>query len=511
MMRRSLQLLLVIASFAFAACSFAADISTPPLVAPIAPADAYREHIVIGNGGQITNLDPTQINNQVHNRIYWMTHNRLLRLADGKMEPELATEWKWNDDSYTSLNIKLRPGVKFHNGDTLTAEDVAFSLARQTYTLVKTFLDRVEVVGELELNVILKESDVDFVDALSANSGVVVSKRAVEADSERGGAIGTGPWRMDLSSYTPGSELDLVRFDDFWGELPKTERVTFRYISDASTRLIALQNDEIQFTFEIHSTELPIAEADSTLTVNKIRASNILYMAINSRDGAGAADPDLRRAIAHSIDRETLIAAVGDEGAVPAYSMWSWTAPSFVSDFPDKIVYDPEKAKEHAAKAKSRTLRLMANTSSFNYKTLSQVIQEECRKNGITIEIDEVDSAGATANSRYNTAKHEAMLYSIGLFPWDSQVWALFTKGSNSNKAILDSARLNELMAASRKTTDTAERKRINADIQTTVHDECFYIPLYNGTMNAVCRKGVGGYTLNANGVHELAYICMPK
>lgn len=119
------------------------------------------------------------------------------------------------------------------------------------------------------------------------------------------------------------------------------------------------------------------------------------YFAFNNTSGpaAGVDNLKLRQAIAYAINREELYLATGDTGASPATSFWGWHMKYYFDQFDLDLSYNPDKAKELVAELGSNTtLHLMVNTTSSDYRIMSQVIQEQCRQVGITIIIDEVDS-----------------------------------------------------------------------------------------------------------------------
>lgn len=492
--------------FAFTQTSFASieDLE------PIPQASEYVEHLTIGGSGQITTLDPGLLYNTQHNRMYYMVYDLLIKNRHGKLIPSLAESWKWNDDKYTSLNVTLRSGAKFHNGEPVTAADVAFSLERNVYSMIADFYDHSEIIDDTHMNIILKEPDADFLYALTYACAGIVCKKAVEADKDRGAAIGSGPWINDVSKFVAADRVELIRNDDYWGEKPKTKRITLRYISDPSTRLIALQNNEIQIMTDVNMTERPIVESDPNVGFEVFPSTSINYFAFNNRDGVCADDLDLRRAVACAIDREEILAALDDPEGKPTNTMYGWTMSSFKNDFDLDLTYAPEKAKEYLANAKNKKFRFMATTTNMSYKTMAEVIMEQLRRVGIETELEEVDSTGLSANSRYATASHETMVYGAGLYDWECHSWTLFTKGSNSNKAVMDDPEVNELMRAARATDDAAKRLEINHKIQTIVHDKCYYVPLFYRTNNVAFRKGLGGAYISPNSVHDFSYICIP-
>ena len=153
----------------------------------------------------------------------------------------------------------------------------------------------------------------------------------------------------------------------------------------------------------------------------------------------------------------------------------------------------------------------MVNTGSSDYNIMAQVIQEQCRQVGIEIIIDEVDSAGASANSKYKSATHEAMLYSINMNDWDSDMARLLSVNSNTNKAVLNNERVIELLSLGCSTTDEAKRAEYYAELQTIVHDNCFYIPLYYTTDTVAYANGVSGMNISYSRNHDYSYICIPE
>lgn len=497
------------AAVMLAAASSAALASIEDL-APIPQASAYREHITIGSSGQITTLDPGTLYNTQHNRMYYMVYDILIKNRNGKLVPSLAKSWKWNDDTYKSLNVTIQSGVKFHNGDPLTTEDVAFSLERNIYTMISAFYDHSEIIDDTHMNIILKEPDADFVYALTYACAGIVSKKAVQADPDRGTAIGSGPWVNDVSRFVPGDTVELVRNEEYWGEKPKTKSITLRYIADPSTRLIALQNDEIQLMTDANLIERPIIDGDENIGFELYPSTTINYFAFNCRDGAVADDIELRYAAARAIDREEILAALDDTVGRPTNTMYGFTMGSFKNDFALDLTYDPEKAKEHLAKAKGKKFRFMANTTNKEYKTMAEVLMEQFRRVGIEVELEEVDGTGLSANSRFNTASHETLVYGAALYDWECHSWTLFTEGSNSNKAVMNDPEVNELMRAARGTDDEAKRLEINHKIQDVVHDKCFYAPLFYRSMNIAFRKGAGGIYVAPNGNHDFTYVCVP-
>ncbi len=486
--------------------------------AEAAPAETnYREHLTIAYNSQITDLDPQGGGNAnaVHAKLFNMTHNTLFNFNANTLElsPELATDWEWLDEECTQLHITLRDDVYFQNGEHMTAEDVAFTLDRASDvdSSISDYYDHTEIESDTEITVVLSTANVDFVYILSRPFDSIVCKAAVEADPDFGAAIGSGPWINDLDRYVAGDTIELVRFDDYWDELPLTKEITISYISNSSSCLIALESDEIQLMNGVEDTEMDIARSDPDIVVDEFPTTRLYYLAFNTSNGP-AVDENLRKAISYGINKEELLMAVGDTGGVVANTFYGNAMQFYTEDLDDIVTYDPEKAKEYVALCGDNTsIKIMSNTTSSMYKTMAEVIQEQMRQIGITVEIEEVDSAGISANTRYDTATHEAMLYSIGTNTWDSDMNRLLAVGTNSNKAIVDDERISELLILSASCTDTDQRADYCHEIQQICNDKCYYVPLWYGSTTTAYRKGLAGFENDPAEYYDYSHIYMPE
>ncbi len=485
-------------------------LSTVILSAGAAMAEPkYAEHITFGDNAQIVLLDPGGANNdnEVHARLFLMSHDQLTRYNPQtyKLEPMLAESWEFND-TFDKIHVVLRQGITFQNGEPLVPEDIEFSLARKTQGIVNQYYDHCEIINDHELNICLSKPNTDFMDLVASANASIVSKKTVEANPESGFTVGTGPWKIDVDSYVPSDHLDLYRNENYWGDVPKTKKFTFRYIGNASSRLIAAQNDEVQITYDISNNEREDAQADPNIEVIPYLGTSTQYLAFNTSDGP-AADVNLRLAIAYAINRDEIIKVVGDPDGKPTYTMFNWAASGCKTDFANDIDYNPEKAKEYVAKCNGNTkLQLMVNTTGEQYRSMAEVIQEQCRKVGIDIDIWEVDGAGLSANSRYRSAKHQALVYAISYGMFNSDIARTLAVGSNANKAIVNDDRITQLLDDGVRTTDPETIKSVFGEIQDIVHDKAYYIPLFYRSKTLVVKKGLKGVAIDPLSRHNFSY-----
>src|SRR5947208_2849029 len=175
-------------------------------------------------------------------------HDAVLKPMPGKsMAPSLAESWSLSPDGLV-YEFVLRRGVKFHNGDPVTSEDVKFSFERYRGLFAKTLKERVAAVETPDpgrVRFVLKQPWPDFMTfygTRTTGAGWIVPKKYVEKVGDEGykkQPIGAGPYRF--VSFTPGVELTLEAFDQYWRKVPHVKRLVFRTISDAATRVAALK------------------------------------------------------------------------------------------------------------------------------------------------------------------------------------------------------------------------------------------------------------------------------
>src|SRR5438445_12020914 len=184
------------------------------------------------------------------------THDALVKPMPGRnMAPSLAESWSASADGLT-YEFVLRKGVKFHNGEPVTADDVKFSFERYRGIFAKTFKERVAAVEILDLDRVrfrLKQPWPDFMTfygSRTTGAGWIVPKKYVEKVGDEGfkkPPIGAGPYRF--VSFTPGVELVMEAVEGYWRKTPIVKRLVLRVIPDPTTRYAALKSGEIDATY----------------------------------------------------------------------------------------------------------------------------------------------------------------------------------------------------------------------------------------------------------------------
>jgi peptide/nickel transport system substrate-binding protein len=179
-------------------------------------------------------------------------------MPEGNPAPSLAESWSAGEDGL-SYEFVLRKGVKFHNGEPVTADDVKFSFERYrgaAHALLKERVASVEAPEPQRVVFKLKNPWPDFITfyTVASGAGWVVPKKYVEKVGDDGfkkAPIGAGPYKF--VSFTPGIELVLEAFEGYWRKTPSVKRIVMKVIPDESTRLAALKNGEVDIAYSIRA------------------------------------------------------------------------------------------------------------------------------------------------------------------------------------------------------------------------------------------------------------------
>ena len=487
------------------------------------PNVKYVEHMIMAIDTMPTTFDPGSNTAPVLNCLVWnelIGYNKLTK----ELEPELATEWNWIGDDCKVLHLELRQGVKFQNGNDFTAADVEYTLSTCANTNIASYYDHCDIKNDYSVDVYLSNANADFISILTNTLYAgVKDKESCEADPDNGSAIGTGPWALDLANTIPGDTIELVRNDNYFGELPAAKQLTLRYIKSAASRLIALQNGEAHAMMSCGETDVPTIKADPNLMYCSgagVGPAKMYYIGFNMKNGAAKDNIYLRQAVACVMNNADIILAAGDANGVESDgAFWGYDTPYRVdtAKFQEDLSYNVERAKELVELAKQEaggtlpTLRLTGNTSKAINMNMCLVVQDACRQVGIDVVIEESDSAGVLAKTNPENPDFDMIQYNVPLESWASAANRMFTTGSSNNRAILSDPWVEDLLVEAAATKDDAKRADLYGQLQVYIHDNAIYIPSYYGSRDGAQVAGVEGIIWTNDGYPEFAYARMAE
>lgn len=355
------------------------------------------ETLVVGLEGNPSTLDPRYASDAYGVRIAPLIFNGLLKMdLSGSLVNDLAEKWE-QPDALTH-RLTLRKGVTFHDGSELDAGDVVatyhFAMDPQNGCPISGSLKTLESVEAPDPQTVLFKLKSPYVSfPFQLRLGILPSELAGEkALGER--LIGTGPFR--LITFKAGEEILLKGYKEHFGGAPKCESVRFRILTNATTRLLEVRSgglDLLQNAVPPYS--LKFLDREEGLKTLRAPGASYQYLGFNLEDPI-LSDIRVRRAIAHAIDRETLIAYVMQGQARPADSFfppehWAHTdkAPGYV--------YDPDLSKRLLDEAglsdpdgEGPLMRVTLSYKTSTDKTANEaarVIADQLSKVGIGVEV----------------------------------------------------------------------------------------------------------------------------
>lgn len=359
---------------------------------------AARTDLVIGIVLEPPHLDPTGGAAAAIKEVgYANIFEGLTRIgSSGEVLPALAESWEISDDGKV-YTFKLHSGVKFHDGTDFDAEDVKFTLDRaraedSTNPQKQLFaaIDTVEVVDPTTVKVTLKHPQGAFLYNMGWGEAVIVAPESAEGNKEN--PVGTGPFRFD--NWAKGSSITIVRNADYWGEPVALEKAEFRIIPDAAAAIPALLSGDVQAFSNMPAGEaLPQIESDPRFKVVIGSTEGETVLSTNNKK-APFDNLKVRQAIAHALNRDDIIAAVGSGLGTPIGSHFAPHHPAYV-DLTGTYPHDPEKAKALLAEAGfadgiKATIKLPPPSYA---RDGGQVIASQLRAVGIELEIIPVEWA----------------------------------------------------------------------------------------------------------------------
>jgi len=358
---------------------------------------AQQDTITIGMQLEPPNLDPTggaaaAIDEVVYSNVF----EGLTRFGpDGSILPGLAASWDVSEDG-TVYTFALRDGVTFHDGTTMDAEDVVFSLDRaraedSTNAQKALFagITAVEAVDPLTVRVTLTEPNGNFPFNMAWGDAVIVAPESIDAAATA--PVGTGPFTF--TEWRKGDQVTLTRNPDYWGAAPALASATFKFISDPGAAFAALMAGDVD-AFPTFPTPETLAqfEADPRFSVIVGSTEGETILAMNNKSGA-LSDPRVRAAITHAIDRQEIIDGAMFGYGTPIGTHFPPHNPDYV-DLTDLSAFDPEKARALLAEAGAADLTLRLALPPVAYaRRGGEIIAAQLRAVGIQTEITNVEWA----------------------------------------------------------------------------------------------------------------------
>lgn len=521
----TLVVLLLVSAILFGCNQTPAPTPTPDPV----PA---KTTLTIGSAYDIINLVPFLSTDSPSGDVHSLIHEGLVGYEDNYvMVPKLAETWETSEDGLT-WTFHLREGVKFHDGSPFTSADVKFTYEQILNPDVKSNNYKnyviIESMDTPDAQTIVFHLTSPFAPFLDRMTMGIISKTYVEAEGFSSNnyngynlaPVGTGPWQ--LTEWVPETSLTLSAYADYWGTVPTLEKVIFKPIPEASVRLIAFENGEVDYVSAISPDDVErlAAESDkySIFTFPQLRYA---YLAWNNQYEVFQ-DKALRQALAYATDKDTLIESVLNGFAVKSNTTY---APNhgYHHEVEELYPYDPAKAVktlEDAGYVKGAdgfyvsptglkaSFETLVNASDETFTQIALLLQQWFKAIGVEMKVKTMEKSAMydimdkVILDGADNSTYQSMVGSMGPTSDPDQTRYLHSEGGLNDYRYMNDT-VDALLEAGVKESDPVKRAEIYTELQEYIAEDLPMLFLYFTVANNALSADFTG--MNASPYGQLS------
>lgn len=462
-----------------------------------------KDSIVIVTSSDILSMDPYRYDEGPTNQFMLHVYEPLV-MADPEMkyQPHLAESWDQSEDGLT-WTFHLRKGVKFHDGDEMTAEDVVASInvadnpdSPSAFSSYTSTFESVTAVDDYTVEIKLNQTNPIML--FNMAQIYILKKENIEGKTEEeiaANVCGTG--RYKFVEQVKEDHIDLVANEDYWGEMPSIKNVRFRPISNEATRTATMLTGEVDVTINVAVRDIDRLENTAGIQVLKQKGLREIYLNLDSREDSPLfpgvknpmSDPKVREAMYISIDEDAIIKSVMNGSA---YVMNSIIPENYIGYQPvDRPAYDPERAKQLLAEAgypDGFEVTLDApNDRYVNDAEIAQAVTGYFEKIGIKVNLNLMPKANFFTYIK--PFENKSMLLMTGwsdssgdgtsllhdmLYTYDREAAV-----GGVNRGHYSNAEVDKLIDQAYEEIDETKRGEIIAQAEKIARDDFAYIPLH--------------------------------
>ncbi|MGL5050364.1 MAG: ABC transporter substrate-binding protein, partial [Fusobacteriaceae bacterium] len=438
-------------------------------------------NIIIAQGSKPKSLDPHTFNEFPTLGITEHIFNTLVTLDDnGIPSPEIAETFEYI--SPIEILFTIRKDIKFHNGDTLTTDDVIFSLERMLKKpgsrVILKDIKNVSKIKDNKVLITLKEPSAPLLANLTLPIAAIMNKKyTLENHNVSLKPMGTGPYFV--SDWGDGDKIVMTSFKDYFKGAPKNTGLTFKIITENTSRLAALETGEVDIIYAISPIDFEIVEKSPELNLLYKNTTTTELMVLNV-EKEELKNKNVRKAIHMAIDKEGILEAIFLNRGSVATSPINPNIFGSCQDLP-YLKQDLEGAR-HILEKENPVAPLKIWTSENIVRVqIAQIIQANLKDIGIESTIEIVE--WGTFLKKTSEGVHDILLttWILGVSDIDTVVSTLFhsaSAGAEGNRSFYKNYDLDKKIDFARSTLDINKRKILYKEIQDIILNENPIIPL---------------------------------
>ncbi len=408
--------------------------------------------------------------------------------STNEYKPQLATEWKWVDDK--TLELKLREGVKFHNGEEFDADDVVYTLnfigdAANKVTAQQNvnWIEKAEKIDKFTVRLKTKRP---FPAAIEYLTGPIAmypneyhAKVGPKGMNEK--PVGTGPYKV--TENVIGKVIKLERNNEYWAgsqkPKPAIEKLEIRMIPDRQTQIAEMLSGGLDLIMNVAVEQADQMKAAPHLGVTAGATMRIVFLQMNTTPEtpiAALRDPRVRQAINHAIDRDTMAKQLVGEGAIPISTICFPSQFGCTAEGAKSFAYDPAKAKALLAEAGFKD-GLELDLFAYRERNQTEAMVNYLRAVGIKANLKFMQYAAMRDQNRANKAAITHQTWgSFSLNDVSASV-SVYFKGIDDD--VTKDPEIIALLEKGDTTVDTAARKAAYKQALALIAERAYTVPLY--------------------------------
>ncbi|MGL4676098.1 MAG: ABC transporter substrate-binding protein [Brevinema sp.] len=470
-----------------------------------------NSELVVAAPVEPSDIKPYTINEGHAYKIRWQIFDRLITTdLQGNLIPGLATDWKLINP--TTIELTIRQGVIFHNGDLLTMEDVKYSIdtAISVSTLQSTLgvFKGSEIVDDQTILVFLHDPNASAFALFSASGFLISSKKSMtESDDPSSTYNGTGPFKF--VEWNRGQNIVLERHEQYWGEPAHVQKVNYRIIPEASVRIIAVETGEVDIAYDIDGADRDQAMNNPNVNYIEEKGSRMDYLGLTMTK-APFNNPKVREAIAYALDIEGMISSVMFGSAEHADSAINDTILYYYDGIP-KRTKDLQKARallDEVGVPKGQKIELWA-MEGFRRK-LAEIVQANLSELGFEVNITVYEWATYVEGLSRGEAPMFFLGWTTNPLDADAGLYSILhssSRGTGGNYLMYSNSKLDEYLDIGRNNNDPEVRREVYQLAQQHIYDEVPLVPLFYLYNNVATTKRITQFVLDPFSYHELKYV----
>lgn len=511
-------LMLVVLSIALYGCGGdkkSTDNGNTPANEESSQTPTYGGEVVVGISQDLDSLDP-------HKAVAAGTKEVLFNVFEGLVKPDkdgnlvgaVAKTYEISPDGKV-YTFHLREGVKFHNGNLVTADDVIYSLERSAGLLkttdssvvVESALTNISVVKKVDETTVeldLKVADTELIGYLTC---AIIPK---DYDKQDTAPIGTGPFKF--VSYSPLESLVVEKNEDYYlsGE-PYLDKVTFKIITDSDSAIVQALAGSVDIFSYLSEAQVEQLKGKFNILEGNMNLVQALFLNNKAKPFDNV---KVRQALNYAIDKQGILDMVaGGKGTILGSNMFAGFAKYFEKGLDGLYPYDVNKAKELLKEAGYPEGFSFTITVPSNYQyhvDTTQVIVEQLKQVGIDAKIQQVEWASWLSDV-YTGRNYEATIIGLDAKLAGRDVLERYASDAHNNFVNYSNKDYDTILKQAIAAIDDEEKVKDYKKLQTILAQDAASVYIQDPSLSVAVNKKLGGYTFYPVYVQDMSKIYFTK